>query len=63
MRSSGFGRQDSVVRRLFLFILPISPHPTPHTRSDLGVSFCRTQKLTAEAHTPLPHSPLPRNKP
>ncbi|EPF23918.1 hypothetical protein MAESPC_00345 [Microcystis aeruginosa SPC777] len=28
----------------------------PYTRSDLGVSFCRTQKLTAEAHTPHPLS-------
>jgi len=37
----------------------LSPHPTPHTRSDLGVSFCRTQKLTAEAHTP---HPTPTNK-
>jgi len=34
----------------------------PYTRSDLGVSFCRTQKLTAEAHTlhptPCPHEKL-----
>jgi|UPI00030925AD hypothetical protein len=36
-------------------------HPTPYTRSDLGVSFCRTQKLTAEAHTLPPRKTFSAN--
>ncbi|WP_287971184.1 hypothetical protein, partial [Microcystis sp. LE19-195.1E] len=56
-QDSGFRSRSSVVRRLFLFILPTphTPHPTPHTPHPTP----HTPHPTPHTPHPTPHTPHP----